>query len=299
MTEELSVERAERTGDPPERRRPALSPSRAGDFKQCPLLYRFRAIDRLPEPPSTAQLRGSVVHGALERLYALPAADRGPATAATLVEPAWQHVVAEHPALVAEFDPETLVALLDQARTLLSGYYRLEDPTRFDPESCEQRVEVELSDGTLLRGFVDRIDVAPTGELRVVDYKTGKAPPAERASGLSGLWEAKAMFQMKFYAVALLRSRGVLPTRLRLLYLADGQVLDYTPDLDELLRFEKTLMAIWQAIRSAGATGDFRPNPSRMCDWCAHHAHCPVFGGTPPPYPGWPTVSDRREEPAA
>ena len=166
---------------------------------------------------------------------------------------------------------------------LLSGYYRLEDPTRFDPESCEQRVEVELADGTLLRGFVDRIDVAPTGEVRVVDYKTGKAPPEARA-----LAEFKAMFQMKFYAVALLRSRGVLPARLRLLYLADGQVLDYSPDLDELERFEKTLIAIWRAIQSAGATGDFRPHPSRLCDWCAHHAHCPVFGGTPPPYPGWP-----------
>ena len=138
------------------------------------------------------------------------------------------------------------------------GYYRLEDPTRFDPESCEQRVEVELADGTLLRGFVDRIDVAPTGEMRVVDYKTGKAPPEARA-----LAEFKAMFQMKFYAVALLRSRGVLPARLRLLYLADGQVLDYSPDLDELVRFEKTLIAIWRAIQSAGATGDFRPHPSR------------------------------------
>ncbi len=165
----------------------------------------------------------------------------------------------------------------------MSGYYRLEDPTRFDPESCEQRVEVELADGTLLRGFVDRIDVAATGEMRVVDYKTGKAPQEARA-----LAEFKAMFQMKFYAVALLRSRGVLPARLRLLYLADGQVLDYSPDLDELERFEKTLIAIWRAIQSAGATGDFRPHPSRMCDWCAHHAHCPVFGGTPPPYPGWP-----------
>ena len=179
--------------------------------------------------------------------------------------------------------PGARAELLDEARALLSGYYRLEDPTRFDPESCEQRVEVELADGTLLRGFVDRIDVAPTGEMRVVDYKTGKAPPEARA-----LAEFKAMFQMKFYAVALLRSRGVLPARLRLLYLADGQVLDYTPDLDELVRFEKTLMAIWRAIQSAGATGDFRPHPSRLCDWCAHHAHCPVFGGTPPPYPGWP-----------
>lgn len=109
---------------------------------------------------------------------------------------------------------------------------------------------------------------------------------------------------MKFYGVALFRSRGVLPARLRLIYLADGQVLDYSPDRDELLRFEKTLMAIWRAIQAAGRSGDFRPNPSRLCDWCPHQAHCPAFGGTPPPYPGWPnyagadTVS-RPTEPAA
>ncbi|ADT99021.1 MULTISPECIES: RecB family exonuclease [Mycolicibacterium] len=268
-------------------RRPALSPSRAGDFKQCPLLYRFRAIDRLPEPSSTAQVRGSVVHAALEQLYALPAAERRPETALSLVAPAWERVVAEQPSLATDIDPALRAEMLEQARTLLSGYYRLEDPTRFDPQSCEQRVEVELADGTLLRGFIDRIDVAPTGEMRVVDYKTGKAPPEARA-----LAEFKAMFQMKFYAVALLRSRGSLPARLRLVYLADHQILDYTPTLDELERFEKTLMAIWRAIQSAGATGDFRPSPSRLCNWCAHQAHCPSFGGTPPPYPGWPQVLD-------
>jgi putative RecB family exonuclease len=272
-------------------RRPALSPSRASDFKQCPLLYRFRAIDRLPEPSSTAQVRGSVVHAALEQLYGLPACDRDQDTAMTLVDPAWERVVAGQPELAAEIEPALRAELLEEARALLSGYYRLEDPTRFDPESCEQRVEVELEDGTLLRGFVDRIDVAPTGELRVVDYKTGKAPPEARA-----LAEFKAMFQMKFYAVALLRSRGVQPARLRLLYLSDGQVLDYTPDLDELLRFEKTLIAIWRAIQSAGVTGDFRPNPSRLCDWCPHHSHCPVFGGTPPPYPGWPQAPDEGDD---
>jgi putative RecB family exonuclease len=279
--------------------RPALSPSRAADFKQCPLLYRFRAIDRLPEAPSPAQLRGSVVHAALEQLYGLPAVQRGPETANSLVESAWERVIAAEPELAGELHAEQQTQLLAEARALLAGYYRLEDPTRFDPQSCEERVEVELADGTLLRGFIDRIDVAATGELRVVDYKTGKAPPAARA-----LAEFKAMFQMKFYAVALLRSRGVLPTRLRIIYLADGQVLDYAPDHDELLRFEKTLMAIWRAIQSAAPTGDFRPSPSRLCEWCPHQQHCPTFGGTPPPYPGWPesagaqTVS-HSTEPAA
>jgi putative RecB family exonuclease len=125
----------------------------------------------------------------------------------------------------------------------------------------------------------------------VVAYTPGPAPPAARA-----LAEFKALFQMKFYAVALWRSRDVLATQLRLIYLADGQLLDYTPDLDELLRFEKTLIAIWRAIQSAGATGDFQPNPSRLCGWCSHQALCPVYGGTPPPYPGWP---ERLREPAA
>lgn len=273
--------------DPPTPR-PALSPSRATDFKQCPLLYRFRAIDRLPEATSAAQLRGSVVHAALEQLYGLPAGLRSPDTARSLVQRAWDQMVAAEPELAGELDPGQPTQLLEDARALVSGYYRLEDPTRFDPQCCEQRVEVELADGTLLRGYIDRIDVAATGELRVVDYKTGKAPPAARA-----LAEFKAMFQMKFYAVALFRSRGVPPTRLRLIYLADGQLLDYSPDRDELLRFEKTLMAIWRAIQSAGETGDFRPNPSRLCDWCPHQQRCPAFGGTPPPYPGWPT------EPAA
>lgn len=273
--------------DPPTPR-PALSPSRATDFKQCPLLYRFRAIDRLPEATSAAQVRGSVVHAALEQLYGLPAGLRSPDTARSLVQRAWDQMVAAEPELAGELDPGQPTQLLEDARALVSGYYRLEDPTRFDPQCCEQRVEVELADGTLLRGYIDRIDVAATGELRVVDYKTGKAPPAARA-----LAEFKAMFQMKFYAVALFRSRGVPPTRLRLIYLADGQLLDYSPDRDELLRFEKTLMAIWRAIQSAGETGDFRPNPSRLCDWCPHQQRCPAFGGTPPPYPGWPT------EPAA
>lgn len=268
-------------------RRPALSPSRASDFKQCPLLYRFRAIDRLPEPPSTAQLRGSLVHAALEDLYAQPAAEREYERAASLVEPAWDRLIEASPELAEVVDPQQRAAFFDEARKLLSGYYRLEDPTRFDPDSCEQRVEVELADGTMLRGFVDRIDVAPGGAIRLVDYKTGRAPRL--------IAESKALFQMKFYAVVLYRTRGVVPRRLRLLYLADSEVLDYTPEEGELLRFEKTLMAIWQAIQNLGATGDFRPNPSRLCDWCAHQSLCPAFGGTPPPYPGWPEIFGESE----
>src|ERR1700723_4413401 len=62
-------------------RRRSLSPSRAGDFMTCPLLYRFRVIDRLPEPPSPAAARGTLVHAVLEHLFNRPAPERTPAPA--------------------------------------------------------------------------------------------------------------------------------------------------------------------------------------------------------------------------
>ncbi|NUS45334.1 MAG: RecB family exonuclease [Mycobacteriaceae bacterium] len=266
----------------------ALSPSRASDFKQCPLKYRLRAIDRIPEAPSRVAVRGTVVHAALEALFGLPAAERAPERAAELVAPAWERVLAERPQAAEVIDDSGLDAFLDEARALVARYYRLEDPTRFDADACEALVEVESSDGVLLRGFVDRIDVAPTGELRVVDYKTGRAPGPLR--------EQTAMFQMKFYALAILRTRGVLPAQLKLLYLAEGEHLLYKPDEIELQRFERTLSAIWKAIRSAGDTGDFRPRQGPLCGWCDFKALCPEFGGTPPDYPGWP---DSAEPPAA
>ncbi|MBF6463571.1 RecB family exonuclease [Nocardia beijingensis] len=270
------------------RARPALSPSRATDFKQCPLKYRFRAIDRIPERPSIHAVRGTVVHAVLEDLYGLPAAERVPERADALVPSAWARVRGEQPEVAELIAGERLDAFLGEVRALVRRYYRLEDPTRFDPESREARVEVELDDGALLRGFVDRIDVAPSGALRVVDYKTGRVP------GLTQ--ETTALFQLKFYALVVLRTRGLVPAQLRLLYLADEQILTYAPDEQELLRFERTLSALWAAIREAGWTGDFPPNPSRMCSFCDYKPLCPAYGGTPPPYPGWPS-GDAAESP--
>ena len=60
----------------PEPRRAALSPSRAKDFMQCPLMFRLRTVDRLPDPGSLATHKGTLVHGVLERLYDLPARER-------------------------------------------------------------------------------------------------------------------------------------------------------------------------------------------------------------------------------
>ncbi len=260
-------------------RRPALSPSRAGDFMQCPLLYRFRVVDRLPEPPSPAAVRGTVVHAVLERLFDLPAAGRTLAAARNLLGPEWDRIRAAEPELDMLFgdDADGLAAWLQDARSLLDRYFELEDPTRLEPAERELYVETDLDDGLRLRGFVDRLDVSPDGDLRVVDYKTSRAP--------SEKFEAKALFQMKFYALVLWRTRGVVPRMLQLVYLGSGEILRYCPDAEELLATERKVTALWQAIARAAEAGDWRPRTSRLCDWCPHKALCPAWGGTAPPLP--------------
>src|ERR1700676_4509024 len=84
----------------------SLSPSRAGAFMTCPLLYRFRVIDRLPEPPSPAAARGTLVHAVLERLFDRPAAERTPQAARSLLGPEWDRLVGESPELAALFADE-------------------------------------------------------------------------------------------------------------------------------------------------------------------------------------------------
>jgi putative RecB family exonuclease len=191
----------------------------------------------------------------------------------------WEQAVLETPeltSLIAEGD-DGLRTWLKAAEDLLTGYFTLEDPRRLQPAARELFVEHVLESGLKIRGYIDRLDQARTGELRVVDYKTGRSP--------GPMFERSALFQMKFYALVLWRSRGVVARELRLYYLGDRQSLVYHPDEAELRSFERTLHALWAAIDRARSTGDWRAKPSKLCDWCDHQALCPAFGGTPPPLP--------------
>ncbi|MFC8827849.1 RecB family exonuclease [Streptomyces sp. NPDC057137] len=259
----------------------SLSPSRASDFMQCPLLYRFRVIDKLPEKPSEAATRGTLVHAVLERLFDDPAVERTAPRARSMVPGQWDRLLESRPELGELFagdeGGERLTRWLSEAEGLVERWFSLEDPTRLEPAERELFVETELESGLRLRGVIDRVDVAPSGEVRIVDYKTGKAPRPEYAEG--------ALFQMKFYALVIWRLKRVVPRRLQLVYLGSGDVMTYDPVEADLERIERKLLALWDAIRQATETGDWRPRPTKLCGWCDHQAVCPEFGGTPPVYP--------------
>ena len=271
MDDEVLPDRSEAVG--------SLSPSRAGDFMTCPLLYRFRTIDKLPETSTPAAVRGTVVHKVLEDLFDLPAVERTPTRAAEMVAPAWDAVLEADPTLAEAFGEEgpAIGTWLVSCRQSLERYFSLEDPRRLEPADRELYVETLLDSNLLLRGIIDRLDVAATGQVRIVDYKTGNAPgPA---------FEARALFQMKFYALVLWRVRGVVPDLLQLIYLGSGEVLRFVPEERDLLAVERKVNALWTAIARATETGDWRPRRSALCGWCSHQELCPEFGGTPPPLP--------------
>nr|WP_233188405.1 PD-(D/E)XK nuclease family protein [Actinomyces qiguomingii] len=256
----------------------ALSPSRAKDFMQCPLLFRLRTVDRLPEPGSLATHKGTLVHAVLERLYDLPAQDRTSQAALDLLPGQWEAHRANNPTVMELFDDPTQVGpWLQQAEELISAYFRLENPRRLEPAERELFVQTHTRDGLLLRGFIDRLDIAPDGAMRVVDYKTGRSPGPR--------FQEEALFQMRFYALVLWRLRGRAPARLQIVYLKDGRILTHDPRLPELEATEARLARIWDEVEDCAAAGDFAPHASRLCDWCAFQALCPLFGGTTPELP--------------
>lgn len=243
-----------------------LSPSRASDFKHCPQLFKFRAIDRIEAPPTPAQARGTTAHLALQRLFDLPPDQRTPDQLFDLFREAW-----------VELRDDEFASLFDDVGTerdwgisslgILSNYFEVEDPTQIEPLDRELDMREEL-DHITIRGILDRMEEGPDG-LVITDYKTGKAPPERYA--------LPAFFALKIYALLIRNRLGRTPKSLRLLYL-NGPT-EYCIDVTDgqLDAMHRQLKALWAAINRAIDSGSFPPRPGRLCDYCQYRTLCPAF----------------------
>ena len=250
----------------------ALSPSKVAAFPDCALAFRFSAIDRLPEPPAPWTTRGTLVHAALERLFALPAPERTLDAALDALVTASRLVRLDPEFTGLGLDPTQEAEFFAEAEGLLHRYFQLEDPTRVHPIGLELRLEASVS-GVTLRGIIDRLELDADGELVVTDYKTGKAP-VER-------YEQGRLDGVHFYALLCEQIFGRRPAKVQLLYLADPVAIICRPTPQTSRATERRLGAVWTAVERACLREDFRPRPSRLCDYCAFKPYCPAFGGDP------------------
>lgn len=247
-----------------------LSPSKVSSFSDCALAFRLSAIDKLPEPPSIAATRGTLVHLALQHLLDRPAEERDRSTAELDLDRAIAEM-SEDPELTGlGLDEDALAEFFAEARRLLDRYFEIEDPSRVEPIGLEVMLEAQV-DGLRLRGIIDRLELDEDGGLVVTDYKTGRSPRQAHTKGRLG--------GVTFYALLCHELFGRMPSRIRLMYLGDGVIITTEPTEQSIRGLRSRIGAMWQAISRACETGDFRPRPGPLCDWCAFQAYCPAMGG--------------------
>lgn len=249
-----------------------LSPSKVSSFTDCALAFRFSAIDRLPEPPTPAATKGTLVHAALERLHLLPAAERTPEAGQACLDEAAAELRSDPDYLGLDLSTEQAATFHAEAADLVRNYFQLEDPTRIQAIGLELKVEAEI-DGIRLRGIIDRLELDADGELIVTDYKTGSAPSTQH--------ERKRLSGVHIYSLLCEQLLGRRPRSVQLLYLKAPLAITTVPTDRSTRGTRRTLGAVWQAVERACEREDFRPQRSRLCDWCAFQAYCPSFGGDP------------------
>ena len=250
---------------------PGLSPSSVSSFKDCPLAFRFSYIDRLPEPPSAAASKGTLVHAALQHLMWRPADERTLDAALVDLDRA-RAELATHPDLAdLDLTPEEWETFHTDAAALVERYFQLEDPTTVHPIGLELKVAAQL-DGIRLRGIIDRLDLEGD-ELIITDYKTGSVP--------SEFHENSRLAGVHIYSLLCERMLGRRPSRIQLYYLSKPEAIIARPTEQSTTGVERKANAVWTAIRRGCERDDFRPRPGPLCNYCTFKPYCPAHGGNP------------------
>ncbi len=250
----------------------SLSPSRVESFLSCPLAFRFSSIEKLPDLPTVATTRGSLVHRALELLFLEPAPDRTRTALDTSVEAAIVEY-RDHPDFtLLGLNQAEISVFEDECRVLAANYLTMEDPTTVRDIGLELRLEAPIGDLTL-RGIIDRLELDADGELVVTDYKTGRAP--------SPNWERKSLSGLNFYSFLCESIFGKRPAAIRLMYLKSGETITATPSAQSTKFMTTRTTAVFKAVATACERDDFRPRQSALCNYCSFQQWCPEFGGDP------------------
>ena len=250
-----------------------LSPSRASQFKTCPKQFKFANIDKIKEPTTEVQAKGTTVHQALEDLFDLKPDERNTEKLHNLFREAWTKVRGndEHHNLFSSVEEEREWGL--DGLKLLNNYMSIEDPTSFEPLERERWVRGSIEDLNL-RGILDRMDRNNKGELVIVDYKSGKAPLAK--------YKEPRFFALKLYALLIQKELGEMPSELKLIYLKNSTIHTLKVTQDSLDQVKIEVLEIWNNIKKAFETNEFPATKNTLCDWCYYKPICPVFNENAP-----------------
>ena len=165
-----------------------LSSTKIDTYNSCPLKYRLKYIDKVPERKTRATGEfGSIMHSILEEFHGLEAEDQTEQVLFDLLEKHWREEAFEYRQRGEEFRK--------QGKELLSDYFRFvqeNPPTVLGREASFAYTMNDIN--VKISGKIDRID--DNGDsLGIVDYKTSRKKE-----------KADKNIQMALYTEALLNN---------------------------------------------------------------------------------------------
>lgn len=129
--------------------------------------------------------------------------------------------------------------------------------------AIEVPVQVEFPE-ILVKGFIDRVMVSDTGEVHVVDLKSGSRSP-------------ESSLQLGIYALGLRRNFGITAP-LGGYWMARTGVLNQPTSL---LHYTHELVGDWFTQAKRGIEAEiFIPHVSSFCNSCGSAPFCPAVGGS-------------------
>jgi len=253
----------------------SLSPSRLADFQACPRRYQHASVERIPQPASYASAKGRFVHYIFEQLMKLDAPARTIDAARNFVEPALANVITSDVREEIGLDEAGEARLLAETAVILERYFTMEDPRHVTSEGIELRVGVTVGE-TPLFGILDRLDRDDDGNLVIVDYKTGSLPNRN--------YDSQTFANAELYAVLCEEKLGERPTKIRLLYVSQGETLE-RPVSEVVIKARAAAATnAWEKINRYYDDGDFPATPSKnACRFCSFRDLCRSQGVPVPP----------------
>ncbi|MDR2699374.1 MAG: ATP-dependent helicase [Nitrososphaerota archaeon] len=229
-----------------------FSVSQFVSYKQCPRLYQYRHVMKIPEKSRYYFDFGSTVHNIAEQLTKMQ--KEGQPVDETLVDE-----------LLTKFwDPKGYKSKLDadrdcdEAKKILKVF--IEEQSKSDSEILDIERWFETAIGNVrLRGRIDRIDKDKSG-LTVIDYKTSKSVPSQN--------ELKKDMQLLVYALAVKAMYGSEnQIKVGEWFLRSNKKVFFTPEKEAIEAIQVEIQEITKKINNSEFDSKKDQWECRQCDY--------------------------------
>jgi DNA helicase-2/ATP-dependent DNA helicase PcrA len=239
--------------------KPKLSYTDIKMYDSCPLQYRFKKILKVPEKAGPQMYLGDAIHRTLQE--AMQRKLEGVSLdieklKADFIEK-WQKFGHSDIAWMESLKNAGLKMLdtfIEHERTLSTHVLALERPFKIE------------RDNFILSGRIDRVDTDNSGELYIIDYKTGKIGMPDSS------YESKKDDQLIIYAMVCPELFGKLPAQVSFYYLSEGKLASHVVSQKEIDKLQEKISEIAKRI----AADDFTATPNKFnCSYCSYRSICP------------------------